>query len=176
MRICVDFDHTICETSKAILKTYNDFYGDNIEYNENHDWDLTGLVPDIYKKWCLDQFNKEVLYNNIQPIKDAVEVLSELSKKHEIIIVTHHTGIGMYYKEEVIKRFFPFCSIVFTSSFNKGITFGDIFIDDKIECLESVKENYKYIWCFGNYNWNKEWTGERFIDWKEIYEKIQKIS
>ena len=57
MRICIDFDHVLVETSKAILKTYNDTFNDNIEYNEDHQWDLTGLVPDKYKKWILDNFN-----------------------------------------------------------------------------------------------------------------------
>ena len=30
MRICIDFDHVLVETSKAILKTYNDEFNDNI--------------------------------------------------------------------------------------------------------------------------------------------------
>ena len=176
MRICIDFDHVLVETSKAILKTYNDKFNDNIEYNEEHQWDLTGLVPDEYRKWILDSFdNSEQIYRNMKPIKDAVEILSELSKEHRLVIVTQHSGIGMFYKEKVIKELFPFCDIAFISGANKSVTCGDIFIDDRPECLDSVKGNYKYIWCFGIYNWNKTWNGVRVNIWKEIKNKINEI-
>ena len=176
MRICIDFDHVLVETSKAILKTYNDEFNDNIKYNKGHQWNLTGLIPDKHRKWVLDSFDSnEQIFRNMKPIKDSVEILKELSKEHRLVIVTQHSGIGMYYKEKVIKELFPFCDIAFISGADKSVTCGDIFIDDRPECLNSVKGNYKYIWCFGVYNWNKNWDGIRVNSWKEVKHKIDEI-
>ena len=76
---------------------------------------------------------------------------------------------------KVIKELFPFCDIAFISGADKSVTCGDIFIDDRPECLNSVKGNYKYIWCFGVYNWNKNWDGIRVNSWKEVKHKIDEI-
>ena len=53
---------------------------------------------------------------------------------------------------------------------------GGILIDDELKNLNSSNADIKI--CFGDYEWNKEWTGLRAKNWKEvnklIYEEAKK--
>ena len=40
---------------------------------------------------------------------------------------------------------------------------GGVLIDDELKNLQNNSANHSI--CFGDYSWNKEWKGERVLDW-----------
>ena len=175
MRIVFDFDQTIADSSLGLYDIYIKETGRNESYNPEHKWNFDGLFPDDYKKRALELFCTKELFDVLKPFKNAVEVMTRLSEKHEIFVCTNHKADGIPFKDKWIRANLPFAKIVYVDSFDKSITCGDIFVDDKIECLNSVRGNYKHILCFGNYHWNSQWNGDRVLSWLELEEKINSL-
>lgn len=169
MILVIDFDSTIVDTSRAIHNIYKQETGDiNSKYNPKHGWDFSGLVPKEYVPRCYELFTDKKLTNNLKPFDNAIEVLTRLSEKHEIWVCTNQHPLRIPYTEEWIKKNLPFVKMCYVRSFNKGVCAGDVFIDDRGDCLESVLGNFKYRICYGRYSWNKDWTGIRKTNWMDI--------
>lgn len=175
MRIVIDFDQTIADSSKGLYDIYVKETGDTTPYNPVHKWNFDGLFPDSYKKRALQLFCTEELFEVLKPFENAIEVITRLSEKHEIYVCTNHKAEGIPFKDKWIKKYLPFAKVVYVDSFDKSITSGDIFIDDKIECLESVKDNYEYRICYGSYLWNEDWSNRRCLNWLEVEKQVSEI-
>lgn len=157
MRILVDMDNTICDSVKAIVDCINEEYKKNFKVNYRCTWDFDGCLPKWYLPRALELFNEQIFYDNLEPIKDSVEVLERLSRKHEIVIVTKHGSDGVTYKAKWIRNNFPFINRVIyldQSGFDKSIINGDIIIDDRVDCLLGGNRDFRLL--FGNYGWNQE--------------------
>lgn len=175
MRIVIDFDQTIADSSKGLFDIYLKETGANETYNPIHSWNFDGLFPNSYKKRALELFCIEELFDVLKPFENAIEVITKLSKKHEIYVCTNHKAEGIPFKDKWIRKYLPFAKVVYVDSFDKSITSGDIFIDDKIECLDSVENNYEYRICYGSYLWNEDWDNKRCLNWLEVEKHIEEI-
>ncbi len=175
MRILVDFDQTIVPSSEVIFEVYKQETGYEGEYNPNHSWNFEGLLPKEYVPREINLFCEKVFYDNLKPFPNAIRVLEELSKDNEVIIVTKHNVKGREYKTKWVEDNLPFAKLVYTETFDKSCVEGSILIDDKLECLESVKDSVKYRICYGNYMWNTEWDGTRCLDWLSVKEELTNI-
>lgn len=172
MKIVIDLDSTIINTSKTLLNIYNQETNSNIKYNPNHKWDFDGLFPKSYNKRAFELFTEEKFYDFVEPIYEAVEVINSLAIENDILIVTKHHPLRIPNTQKWINSNFKNVKIEYVSSFDKSSFYGNVFIDDRIDCLNSVKENFKCLICFGSYDWNREWTGLRFDNWNKIKDFI----
>lgn len=105
---------------------------------------------------------------------NAKEVIEELVNKYEIYIVTIGTINNLVFKARWIERNLPFIKNLILIR-NDGVQMNKsiinmqdgIFIDDVETNLKSTNASVKY--CFGKiYEWNKEWNGNRLLNWNEI--------
>lgn len=173
MRILVDFDQTIVPSSEAIFDVYKEETGSKDNYTSDHSWNFEGLLPKDYVPRAIELFDEPIFYEKLKPFPMAVEVLKKLSENHEIVIVSKHSDKGRCYKTKWIESNLPFATVHYTETFDKSEVSGDIAIDDKIECLNSLKPVVKECICFGDYRWNKEWDGVRCTNWIDIMKYIE---
>jgi 5'(3')-deoxyribonucleotidase len=75
-----------------------------------------------------------------------------------------------------VEKTFPNVELIFFDSFDKSsIGKCDIFIDDKLEAIESMESLADYRILFGQYDWNKDVNMIRATNWKELYKMIDNI-
>lgn len=175
MVLVFDFDQTIADTSKALHDVYKIETGSNDKFNPNHKWDFDGLFPKSYHERGFKLFTEKILFDNLKAFPNCIEVLERLSKKHDIYIATKHTADGIPFKDAWIRKHIPFAHVVYLDTFNKGILSGDVFVDDKPECLNSVNGKFNHILCFGTYDWNNSYTNKRILNWIELENYINNI-
>ena len=172
MKIVIDLDNTIINSAQMVYELYTKDNKINKKYNINHDWNFSGLIKKSELGKVLKYFLDARLYDNFIEMPNSIKVINNIAKTNEVIIVTKHHKDRIPITEKWINKFFNNIKICYVDSFDKSKFNGDLFIDDRIDCLESVKDNFKQLICFGNYKWNREWGGDRIEDWKEIYRYI----
>lgn len=175
MRILVDFDETIVHSTKVIFNIIKEETGYDGEFVEDYGWNFDGLLPKEYVNRAIELFGEKVFYDNLYAFESAIGVLEELSESHEVVIVTKHNEKGRLYKTQWIEDNLPFATLHYTETFDKSEVEGDVIIDDKIECLESVKGLVKHRICYGDYGWNKDWCGVRCTHWEGVYLYIKEL-
>ncbi|MEO2600919.1 5' nucleotidase, NT5C type [Clostridium butyricum] len=173
MKIVIDLDSTIIDTSLTLINLNNKISTNKINYTKEHDWNFSPMVKtkeELSNLFTL--FDNKDFYKDVIIFKNAKEIINKLSEKHEIIVCTKHCDSRKKLTKEWIKKTFPKAQLVFAESFNKSFVGEcDVFIDDRLDALESMRGIAKEIICYGNYKWNKDWMGKRINNWLEI-EKI----
>ena len=181
LRIYVDFDSTICNTSLSLINCWNELNPNNkIEYTKEHDWNFYPMVKDRGQlKELFKMFDRKEFYSdrNFRWVDNNVkQVLDKLIEYNcEVVIVTKHKESRRPLTKQFIEsQFGDKIKIIFCDDFNKSKYIEgkcDIFIDDRIDACEDVLQSgkAKEVLCFGEYDWNKEYDVRRFIDWKGLW-------
>jgi hypothetical protein len=187
-KLFCDIDNTIINSTKKFVSIYNQIY----KYNSNFiraNWKLVNVWD--FKDQCPlvenveDIFRMKRFFTNLSFINDnTYEVLWELNKKYQIIIVSIGTSGNIALKTAWINEHLPFIkdSIFLVNNgtkMNKDLVNmsgkGNVFLDDVVSNLNSVSDpdnNLRKI-AFGDiYSWNIEWDGERVLNWTEVAELL----
>jgi 5'(3')-deoxyribonucleotidase len=108
--------------------------------------------------------------------ENTYEVLIELSKKYNIIVVSIGTYRNIELKSQYIEKYLPFIKESIFLAKNGSYTSknlvnmngkGNVFIDDVVSNLNSVQVERKI--AFGDIkSWNEKWNGERALNWTEV--------
>lgn len=174
MRIGIDIDNTITNTSKYIKKIIQE---KNIQ-------DLNSDL-DNYTKEELQTYDK-LIRNNIEEVMkkcelnpNAKEVINELYEKHEIYLITARTNKYSdnlknitieYLKENNIL----YHELLFGYENKRDICLEkrlDIMLDDNIKVIESLKDtNIRAILYQTEHN--KDYDSEKIDSWNEFKELI----
>jgi 5'(3')-deoxyribonucleotidase len=186
VKICIDFDSTIVDTSYAMFLYYQDKTKDtSIKYDKNKtSWSMTELLPLFSKEEIDNIFIEEDFFNYLQLLPNAYEVLNRLSEDFELEIITYHNPKGIKLKENWIKNNLPMIDIITIlplenskMTLDKSCAEGFLLIDDNIDCLKS--SNTRYRICFGRYQWNTSYCGsknnKRCLNWVEVEKQIQHL-
>lgn len=183
MRIICDLDNTIFDTAKAMFTYYQEKYNDySIKYDESKiSWNMEKLIS-LSAAEVNKFFDEKEFFKHLKPYSNAIEVLTELSKHHELELVSLHSCEGMAYKYEFIRENLPMFNRValfpLGDKFDKSMCSCDIAIDDRIDCLDSIDAKHKLL--FGNYLWQNETninkTFIRVYNWQELYNVVDKIN
>jgi 5'(3')-deoxyribonucleotidase len=131
MRIIVDMDEVLADTYHEFGRRYAARFGREVPYDElvgKKYYDLPGagdLRNDMYQRG---------FFRHLPVMDNAVPVLEELYREHEVFIVTTATEFkySMLDKWEWLAEHFPFVHhsrMVFCGS--KSVVSGDYMIDDK---------------------------------------------
>jgi len=179
----VDFDGTICNSTKSFANTYNILYQNHPEFKLA---DYTKLQQYNFRDICplvnnpLDIFDHDLFFQYLEFINNnTYEVLEKLSKKYQLIVVTIGTPLNLSKKSIWLSEKLPFIKdyvLLFNDGckMNKSIISmegkGNIFVDDVSSNLFSSNCERKIL--FGKrFIWNEDWQGETCDNWSEIEER-----
>lgn len=180
-KLFIDFDSTIADSIKAYCSVYNSTYNEHPEfreadYNKVNRYDLKDECHLVDHQERI--FSNKVLFEHLEFMLGAEEVLLKLAEKYQLIICSLGTLENLTWKAQWIKNNMPFIKdvILISSAVSPSGIKTDksvvnmkesIFIDDHAENL--VTSNAEIKICFGKeYEWNKYWTGNRCFTWQEV--------
>ena len=179
VKLFLDFDGTITNSSKAICECYNEIYKDYSEFKpanwwENNTWNYTDICPLMERPNKL--FSDKRFFDRLEFINcNTKEIIEEISKYYEIIITSIGTPENISYKSLWLKTNLPVIKeYIFLS--NEHCTMDksvvnmscSIFIDDVNSNLESSNAKVKII--FGDeYPWNETSLCLRCYNWSDVY-------
>jgi len=183
-KLFTDFDNTLINSTKRFCSIYNKIY----KYHENFvpaNWELVNTWN--FKDQCSlienveEIFKMKRFFKNLPLINDnTYEILIELSKKYQIIIVSIGTYENISLKSQWINEHLPFIKESIFLAKNGSYSSkdlvnmsgkGNVFIDDVVTNLNSVQVERKI--AFGDIkSWNEKWNGERALNWTEVRELL----
>lgn len=173
----VDFDITIVDSVKVICKLYNQDYCNDPSFNiaipENlYQWNMKDECPLCNN--LIDYFDSSRFFDILEFQPNAYEVLEELNKKYNLIIVTSGTLQNLHLKSKWIEENIPFINdVILIKSKDKSLINmkNSIFIDDLASNLETSNAEMRIV--FGKIKgWNEDWKGMRCENWLEIKEVL----
>lgn len=156
--IACDLDECVNDFVQQLLPLYNKKYNDNLAYNRITQYNLSEFIKpectQIFNEFVNDQFIDGL---NVAP--DAVDVLTHLSKRHEIYFVTAGHPYTLRARDGWMERTFPFYrSSNLIVCRTKQLLAMDVLIDDHE--LNLVGGKYKGFLI--NKPWNKEFATSLF--------------
>ena len=187
MRFIIDLDNTICRTNEYFFYNCKIRFGrhDLIydkealkDYHLTHWFTNNKLASEIEAMAMKEQiFNDQYYWESIPPMEGAIEILTELSKKHEVFIATDAITIKneavMTGKKRWLVRFLPSFNtsqLIFIQ--NKNLLKGDVIIED---IVEQVKFFTGKVILF-DYCYNRFYVPDyRVTTWKEVDSIIKEI-
>jgi 5'(3')-deoxyribonucleotidase len=189
MKIGIDLDDVLSESTAALIEFHNNTYGTNYKMSDlkNYVWEVWSdtLNKSIEK---IEKFNRTAYLKNIKPIPRVRKILEKIKKNNELYIITGRADDITKETEEWVKKYYPniFSKIFFTNQFSldaisttKKIMCNnldlDILVEDNLEnAIECSAPNRKIYLL--DYPWNQtEKLPEgikRVNSWKEIGENI----
>ena len=179
LKIALDFDGVLFPTMERVIEVYNKKHNSSIDmsqitmYNLYDDFD-SGVADEL-----IELFVDKNVYDYLQPYKGAVRSVKALVEQgHEIYIATSTDVRNMEWKEELLKKHFPFIPKKnLIRIHNKSLLNVDVLVEDKIDNLKSTFADRV---CF-NQPWNQDndadWVYSiyRIHHWGEIINVIQNI-
>lgn len=162
-RIVIDMDDVIC--TQGFLGLVNKFLGKNYTEEDIKGYYIQDLVPSEKMEEWNKYFLEQNMYNYVNEIDNAVEVIEKLNKEYEVYILSAYvlrdaprsSANFLKYKFNWLCEHLPFIDpnrYIFTT--NKEIIKCDIRIDDKLSNLNGDAET-KLL--FSSYH-NQEYTTE----------------
>ncbi|OOM70714.1 5' nucleotidase, deoxy (pyrimidine), cytosolic type C protein [Clostridium puniceum] len=180
-KIFIDFDCTISDSVKTYCNVYNLLYKEQDGFiKANHSkvnrYDLKDQCNLVEHQE--DIFSSGEFFKHLEFMPYAKEVIERLGSKYELAICSIGTLDNISLKAKWIRANLSFINnVILISNIVKSqgiktdksiVNMEDsIFIDDHSENL--LSSNAKLKICFGKeYEWNKNWTGQRCLDWREV--------
>ena len=144
---------------ELILPLYNEKYGDNIQYNQITQYDLAPMLkPDCIN--IFQEFTTDDLILSTTPALDSVEVLTNLSKRHDIYFVTaghpYTARARDIWLEQHFHSFYQSRNLILCRE--KQLLDMDVLVDDYE--MNLIGGRFKRILV--NKPWNKEFATSLF--------------
>ena len=187
MLIAIDLDEILAETLEGVILFHNKTYDTALSTKDFHSyrwWEVWGGTREEAVNKFL-QFTKSDFFKKLLPFKDAVDAVSLLAQKHELIVLTSRQTELETETREWIKKYFPnkFKSVHVLNHADwatKGKTLTkkevckklgvNVLIEDNLDYAnECAAENVKAFLI--NYPWNKGECNKgvtRVNSWEEI--------
>ena len=187
MKIGIDIDEVIAEFLESFLEFYNLKYNGNFKKEDFKDYkfeEILGGTPDK----TAELIQEHGYDGEIRLVDGALEAVKELSKKHELIILTARHPMFKDKTEKFLEMHFGniFSQILYTGeAFQKyGTTKSDlckeldiniIIEDNKLFSRECAEKGIRVL--LFDKPWNQIYEHHKNIirvkDWKEILEKLE---
>jgi len=186
-RLFCDIDNPITSSTEAFCSVYSQIYKDHPDYihpiwqNVNK-WDFADELPLLKGvKEVEEIFGKRDFFNNLKFINhNTYEVLKQLNKKYEIILVSIGSFNNISYKSQWVKNNLPFITesiflVNHGSKMTKSLVNmsgkGNVFLEDVESNLNSVIVERPI--CFGSIkSWNENWQSEKAFNWTDVANKL----
>lgn len=179
MKIAVDIDNTLCNTTEALCEQFNAYTGDNFTLEDIKTYCIEDWVKPQYKSLIPALFHDANMWKRIKQLPYCKEVLERLVKEgHEIYYATSTTTKNLKKKKAWLQRNFPFINAEesLIRIRNKQLLNVDIMIDDCADYL--IDSKYKGILL--DYTWNRSLVCDktntfRAYDWIDVYNIIERL-
>lgn len=170
MTIFVDMDDVLADTYGKHIELYNKEHQQELHINQISSGEMWQNVPEEFHPSIKQHALKPGFFRDLEPIKDAIQVMEALYNKHEVYIATAATQFptSLIEKSEWLAEHMPF--ITWQHQIMCGDKFilnGDLLIDDRTYNLEHFKGDTLLF----NSPHNVNDTGyKRVASWLEIAE------
>lgn len=131
IKIALDLDGVIWDLVSPWIKAYNQYYNDDVNYDDVVEYDLTKSCNNASKDELMNILREKHFWNNVFPFEYSKEYLEKLNNDFELYIATatnHETA------EEKLNRFlmlFPFMKREqIICIYNKELLNVDWLVDD----------------------------------------------
>lgn len=182
----LDFDDTICLTSKQFVKLANKKYKKEENWNNINRWDFKDLYPEITNNDIDNIFSSEDFFVDLELCENCLDVISSIKNIVNIHITTIGTDRNLKNKMKWIKENlnidFNFNGILDTGINDKSSVdmSGAIFIDDRVDNLRSSNANIKILYKnYHDYSWQQIEPNDNIYvvdSWEQIYSILDFIS
>lgn len=178
-KIAIDFDETLFPTLEKVLEIYNKRHETNFELSQITTYNLSdSFEPDVADE-LIELFIDKEVYSSLQPYKGAIKAVKTLVEQgHEVYVATATDVRNMEWKEELLKKYFPFIPKKnLIRIHNKALLNVDVLVEDK---LDNLKSTFADRVCF-NQPWNVDANTDyvysiyRIHHWGEINNVINTI-
>jgi 5'(3')-deoxyribonucleotidase len=186
-KLFVDFDSTITASIKAFCQTYNYLYQYHKDFKpadwaKVNQWDFGDECPLLEDSQAISEiFSSKHFFKKLEFMPNAKEVLYDLHKYYQIIIITIGTHLNLARKSIWLYQNLGFVKDIVLLC-NEGVQMtkelidmdGAAFIDDVSSNLFSSNATIKV--CYGKeYPWNADFEGLRLLNWNEVYDLFSMI-
>lgn len=140
--IGVDVDLTVVDSDSGLFEHCNLLSGLNL----NHEvvtkvmghvpYDFSKIYGELTDQQIMRYWGQDNLYDSMEPMEGAVDVLKQLSKQHHIVFVTVLTGNHYDSKRRFLDRYFPFADALVCTK-QKDFARIDMLVDDRVENLNA---------------------------------------
>lgn len=182
----LDFDDTICLTSKQFVKLANKKYKKEEDWNNINRWDFKDLYPEITNNDIDNIFSSEDFFVDLELCENCLDVINSIKNLVNIHIATIGTDKNLKNKMKWIKENlnidFNFNGILDTGINDKSSIdmSGAIFVDDRADNLRSSNANIKILYKnYHNYSWQQiEPNDDIYVvdSWEQICSILDFIS
>lgn len=185
MRIALDIDNTIVNTTSCILDQHYADTGEKLTLDDIKSYYIENYVGEDYKYDFHLIFLKKEMWKRVKVLPHCIEVVKRLHDRGDsIYFVTSTEPQNVAKKARFLQRTFPFLDIRkrLITTHNKQMIVCDILVDD---CIDNVL-NADYTSILLDYPWNSTAIFDdasddkiyRVFDWTQVepmIEYIQKV-
>lgn len=179
MKLFIDFDNTIANSSEVIVDMLNEHFGKNENFEKLRKYDFSDLFPEC-SYWDIEKFfNSDEMFERLKIFPNMIETVDAFKDFFdEISIVTIGTKDNLENKKRFLKE--NKLELTFYGIENNGRSdkssvdmHNGVFIDDHIGCLHSSNAKIKILMKnVENGEWNKvEPNDDIYVvnNWYEVY-------
>ena len=179
-KLVLDFDGTIANTNRAMIKSMNVYIKDVTqkvpEDKVAYCWSFADIFPETHLRYVDILFNSKQLFDNMQLFPNVYNTLKDLHEKGVIIYIC---TIGSYknikLKLDWLHEHLPFVDVIPIAQnnivMNKAIiNMTDcVFVDDNCNCLNSSNADVKILYRHDGYvtEKNRLWNGFVATSWND---------
>ena len=179
MIIGVDFDNILFPTTQVVLDMYNKQHHESLTLNDITTYSFYECLDSSVADKIIELFVNKKVYDNLKPLKGAVETLKKLANQgHEIYILTATDTRNLIFKEELLKKFFPFIpKDNLVRIYKKQLFYVDVLIEDNLEQLKNSICDRVLL----DYPYNQDTSADYAFDihrctsWAQIMNVVDKI-
>lgn len=179
MKLFIDFDNTIANSSEVIVDMLNEHFSKNENFEKLRKYDFSDLFPEC-SYWDIEKFfNSDEMFERLKIFPNMIETVDAFKDFFdEISIVTIGTKDNLENKKRFLKE--NNLELTFYGIENNGRSdkssvdmHNGVFIDDHIGCLHSSNAKIKILMKnVENGEWNKvEPNDDIYVvnNWYEVY-------
>lgn len=179
MKLFIDFDNTIANSSEVIVDMLNEHFDKNKNFEKLRKYDFSDLFPEC-SYWDIEKFfNSDEMFERLKIFPNMIETVDAFKDFFdEISIVTIGTKDNLENKKRFLKE--NNLELTFYGIENNGRSdkssvdmHNGVFIDDHIGCLHSSNAKIKILMKnVENGEWNKvEPNDDIYVvnNWYEVY-------
>lgn len=179
MKLFIDFDNTIANSSEVIVDMLNEHFGKNENFEKLRKYDFSDLFPEC-SYWDIEKFfNSDEMFERLKIFPNMIETVDAFKDFFdEISIVTIGTKDNLENKKRFLKE--NNLELTFYGIENNGRSdkssvdmHNGVFIDDHIGCLHGSNAKIKILMKnVENGEWNKvEPNDDIYVvnNWYEVY-------
>lgn len=138
--IAFDLDDTLSHNVEKVVRIYNEETGEQLTYNDITKWCIEDLVKPEHRELIRTIFDRTGWFRYIEPRKDMIAAMKELSINNDIIVVSAYHASSCVDKHAWFREYIPFldpAALMFCCK--KQYIHCSFLVDDGLHNLETTR-------------------------------------